>query len=192
MLLTTVLSVIASVLAAGLMDLKKPAEFAMLTAICLAGCWAVVIPGKIWESHHGDDMVRRLIMGAIGMGVGLWCSYLDLVLNVGWLNNLSSTPIFFESLEWMPHGLKDASFFGLVFLIPRWWLIVDSRRGLKFNPWMVIVPSFWAWMITLLWRESFETPFFWGVVVTALIAALVQLATPWEDPATRSRRAGIV
>ena len=187
MLLTTVLSVIASALAAGLMGLSKPAECALLAATCLAGCWAVVIPAKIWEGQHGDAMIRRLIMAALGMGVGMSCSYLDWMLQVGWLNDPKNTAMFLESLEWIPLGVKDASFFGLVFLMPRWWTLADSRRGLKFNPWMVIVPCFWAWLITLMWRQSFETPYFWGVIVTGLIAALVQLATPWEDPATRRR-----
>ena len=187
MLLTTVLSVIASALAAGLMGLSKPAECALLAATCLAGCWAVVIPAKIWEGQHGDAMIRRLIMAALGMGVGLSCSYLDWMLQVGWLNDPKNTAMFLESLEWIPLGVKDASFFGLVFLMPRWWTLADSRRGLKFNPWMVIVPCFWAWLITLLWRQSFEQPYFWGVVVTGLIAALVQLATPWDDPAARRR-----
>jgi hypothetical protein len=187
MLLTTVLSVIASALAAGLMGLSKPAECALLAATCLVGCWAVVIPAKIWEGHHGDAMIRRLIMAALGMGVGLACSYLDWTLQVGWLNDPKNTAKFLESLEWIPLGVKDASFFGLVFLMPRWWTLADSRRGLKFNPWLVIVPCFWAWLTTLLWRESFEEPYFWGVVVTGLIAALVQLATPWDDSATRRR-----
>jgi hypothetical protein len=187
MLLTTVLSVIASALTAGLMGLNKPAECALLAATCLAGCWAVVIPAKIWEGTHGDAMIRRLIMAALGMGVGLVCSYLDWMLQVGWLNDSKNTAMFLESLDWVPLGVKDASFFGLVFLLPRWWTLAESRRGLKFNPWLVIVPSFWAWLITLTWRESFGQPYFWGVVVTGLIAVLVQLATPWEDPAARRR-----
>ncbi len=187
MLLTTMLSIIASVLAAGIMRLNKPEECALLAATCLAGCWAVLIPAKIWEGHHGDTMLRRLIMAAIGVGVGSWSSYLDGVLNVGWLNDPDTAPILFESMAWMPRMLADASFFGLVFMMPRWWLIADSRRPIKLNPWMIIVPCFWAWLVSSLWIRSYFDHVFWGVVVTGMVSGLVQLATPWEDPASRRR-----
>jgi hypothetical protein len=188
MLLTTVLSVIASVLAAGLMGLKRLEECELLAATTLAGCWAVLIPAKIWEGQNGDPMLRRLAMAALGVGVGIWCSFLDGVLQVGWLNDVGDRPLLFKSLDWMPKLLADASYFGLVFLIPRWWLLADSRRPLRFNPWMVIVPSFWAWLITLLWSHPYENPQYWGVVVTAMMAALVQLALPWEDSVAARRR----
>jgi hypothetical protein len=188
MLLTTVLAITASVLAAGLMQLKTIEECGLLAATTLAGCWAILIPAKIWEGYQGDSMLRRLAMAALGMGVGVWCSFLDGVLGVGWLNNVSDRPLLFQSMEWMPKLLTDASYFGLVFLIPRWWVLADSRRPLRFNPWMVIVPSFWAWLITLMWSQPYEHPSYWGVVVTAMIAALVQLALPWEDSAAARRR----
>jgi hypothetical protein len=126
------------------------------------------------------------------VGVGVWCSFLDGALQVNWLNQASDRPLLFKSMEWMPKLLTDASYFGLVFMIPRWWLLADSRRALRFNPWMVIVPSFWAWLITLFWSQQYEQPHeqpaFWGVVVTAMIAALLQLAMPWDESTAARRR----
>jgi eukaryotic-like serine/threonine-protein kinase len=188
MLLTTVLAVIAAVLASGLMRLATIEECGLLAATTLAGCWAVLIPAKIWEGRAGDAMLRRLVMAALGVGVGIWCSFLDGVLEVGWLNNVGDRPLLFQSMDWMPKLLADASYFGLVFLIPRWWLLADSRRPLRFNPWMVIVPSFWAWLITLIWSHPYESPHYWGVVVTAMTAALLQLSMPWEDTVAARRR----
>jgi hypothetical protein len=188
MLLTTVLAVIAAVLASGLMRLATIEECALLAATTLAGCWAVLIPAKIWEGQSGDALLRRLVMAALGVGVGIWCSFLDGVLQVGWLNNVGDRPLLFQSMDWMPKLLADASYFGLVFLIPRWWLLADSRRPLRFNPWMVIVPSFWAWLITLIWSHPYESPHYWGVVVTAMMAALIQLSMPWDDHVAARRR----
>ena len=134
-------------------------------------------------------MVRRLVMAALGLSVGLWSSYLDEVLNVRWFNDPKKmTPVLFETLDWMPRLLSNATYFGLVFLIPRWWLLADSRRPLKLNPWMVIVPCFWAWAIWLLWSgKQFDGPPPWGVVVSGMVAVIVQLGTPWEDPVIRRR-----
>ena len=191
MLLTIVLAAIAAVLAAGAMGLTKWEECALLAATTLAGCWAVIIPGKMWEGRVGDHVLRRLMMAVLGLAVGMGGVYLDGLLNVGWLNDPKNTPRLFESLEWMPKMVMNASYFSLVFLIPRWWTLTDSRRSVRFNPWSAIVPSFWAWMmmITLGWNTPLDPPHFWGVIVTALIAVIVQVASPWEDPAVRRRAA---
>jgi hypothetical protein len=170
------------------MRLSTIEECGLLAATTLAGCWAVLIPGKIWEGRPGDALLRRLVMSALGVGVGVWCSFLDGVLQVGWLNNVSDRPLLFQSMDWMPKLLVDASYFGLVFLIPRWWQLADSRRALRFNPWLVIVPSFWALLVTLVWGHPYENPSHWGVVVTAMTSALLQLSMPWEDVAAARRR----
>jgi len=73
-------------------------------------------------------------------------------------------------------------------MIPSWWKLADSRRPLRFNPWLVIVPSLWALLITQLWSHPYERPSYWGAVVTGIVAALVQLAMPWEDTAAARRR----
>lgn len=194
MLLTTVLSVVAAVLAAGLMQLKRMEECGLLAATTLAGCWAVLIPAKIWDGQEGDSLLRRLVMAALGVGVGVWCSFLDGVLQVGWLTDVNARPLLFLP-EWMPKLITDASYFGLVFLIPSWWRLGESRRPLRFNPWLVIVPSIWSLLITQLWssmyqdpRHPYQDPSYWGVVVTGMVAALVQLALPWEDTAAARRR----
>jgi len=189
MLLTAVLAVIGSVVAAGALGFKSLEESALIAATTLAGCWAVIVPGKLWEGRPGDAVLRRLVMTVLGFGVGMGCVYLDGLLNVGWLNDPQSTPRLFESLEWMPKMLAHASYFAIVFMIPRWWLLADGRRAVRFNPWLAIVPGFWSWIITLFWNQPFNPPqsSIWGVVVTAMIAVLVQLASPWDDPATRRK-----
>jgi len=193
MLLSAVLSVIASVIAAGIMRLHKLEECALLTATTLAGCWAVIVPAKFWEGRAGDAVTRRLVMAALGLGVGMGSMYLDGLMQVGWLNDPKTAPLLFESLEWMPKVLMHASYFGLVFMIPRWWLLADSRRGVRFNPWLAIVPCFWAWMIMLLWQRRFDNPsldgttMYWGVVVVGLVATLVQMACRWDDPVSRRK-----
>ena len=187
MLLTAVLSVIASVIAASLIPLDDPKKLGLLAATTLAGCWAVLIPGKIWEGRHGDAMVRRVIMAALGLGIGLGCSYLDALLRVGWFNDPQMTPVLFATLHWIPPMIKNASYFALLFLIPRWWLLADSRRPLRLNPWLVIVPCVWAWIIPMPWTGQQFDNSLRGCIVAGMVAVLVQLASPWEDPAVRRR-----
>jgi hypothetical protein len=189
MLFATMLSVIAAVLVASVMRLNRPEEWALLAATCLAGCWAVLIPGKLWEGSKGDPVRRRMFMSVLGLGVGLWASYLDGLLGVGWYTPPETSHALLVAPGWVPQTLTNASYFGLVFLVPRWWLLADSRRGLRFNPWLVIVPCFCAWMASFLWGPRWNDLQLYGIVVTGMVAVLVQLASPWEEPASRRRAA---
>ncbi len=189
MLLATLLAGVASVLAAGLMQFGKFEECVLLAALTLVGSWAVIVPGKMMEGRTGDPVLRRLAMAAIGLGLGWGATYLDGLLAVGWLSDPRPAPRMFQSLEWLPRSLGEASYFGLLFLGPRWWRLADSRRELRFNPWLVIVPGFWAAVVSSFWHGGPQNPEMWRVVATGLIAAVTQLACPWEDAAARRKAA---
>ncbi len=189
MLLATLLAGVGSVLAAGLMQFSKFEECALLAALTLAGSWAVIVPGKILEGRAGDAVLRRLAMAAIGLGLGWAATYLDGLLAVGWLSDPQRAPRIFESLDWLPRSLAEASYFGLVFLGPRWWRLADSRRELRFNPWLVVVPGFWAAVVSSFWHGSPQEPEMWRIVATGLIATVTQLACPWEETAGRRKAA---
>jgi serine/threonine protein kinase len=189
MLLATLLAGVASVLAAGLMQFDKFEECALLAAVTLAGSWAVIVPGKMMEGRTGDPVLRRLTMAAIGLGLGWGATYLDGLLAVGWLSDPQRAPRMFESLGWLPRSLGEASYFGIVFLGPRWWRLADSRRELRFNPWLVIVPGFWAAVVSAFWHGGPHDPEMWRIAATSLVAAVTQLACPWEDTTGRRKAA---
>jgi hypothetical protein len=182
MLLAAILSVIAAVLAVGLMGVKRIEECALLAGTALLGCWSVLIPSKLWEGRTGDPMLRRLTMAVLGLGVGLWSGYLDQILQAGLAEQPASRTLL-EAPPWLPKILADASYFALVFFTTSWWLLVDSRRELRFNPWAVLTTCFWAFLVSRVW--SYPQP--WGIVVAAMVVLLVQVASPWEDPARRRR-----
>ncbi len=121
-------------------------------------------------------MLRRVLMAALGLGVGLWSCYIGGRLQVD-LPYRVPTDAAIAALPWLPPMLVSASYFAAVFAIPRWWHLADSRRGLRFNPWLAIVPGFWAWFVSVIWH--FPQP--WGILFTAPVAILVQIASPWED-----------
>jgi hypothetical protein len=184
MLLSAPLSVIASVLAAGIMGLRTLSESALLAATCLAGCWAVVMAGKWSEGRSGDPVLQRLLMAAMGLAVGFWNGYLDGLLDTGLFARSRGVQGWLEAPVWMPDLLAHASYFGVIFLAPNWWQLADARRSIRFNLGLVIVPCLWAWVVSWFWSAPPQT---WGVVTAGLIATVAQLASPWEDRGGRRR-----
>ncbi len=176
MLLAAVLSVVAGVFAAGLLGLPTPQQGAWLAATTLAGCWAVIVPGKLWEGAKGDGVPRRLAMGLLGLGVGFWSGYLAGLLGIDAAFAARTVPAHAVPGWLSPAGVR-ATFFALAFVVPAWWRLADSRRSLRFNPWSVIVPAVWAYLITLVW--DYPQPL--GAAVIGLVALIVQLASPWDD-----------
>lgn len=181
MLFSAVLSVLAAALVAGRMNLSSLEGSAILAVTCLSACWAVIVPGKLWESSKGDPMLRRLIMALLGFGVGVGAGLLDDTLETGIFH--ADSRGWLKAPEWVPPVFANAAYVALVFAAPAWWSLTDSRRGTRFNPWLAAVPVFWAWLFSHAW--GFAQPF--GIVTTAVTAIAVQLACTCEDVDARRR-----
>lgn len=146
-------------------------DFVFFAAITAASAWAILIVSKFWESQRGEQLLRRLGMAMIGVGLGAatW-GLLDLffVSASGEVTD-SDFPLnssTFNSLLF---------FFGLAFLVPRWWKLADPLRGTWlsiFNTGMYVV---WAGILTTFW--PFLQP--WAIMLIGAVAATVQLSAPW-------------
>lgn len=153
-------------------------------AICgIAASWAVLIPAKLWEAREGDQIMRRITMLAVGLGLGALAFGLDTALLVDIAYNESNRP----SEQWS--HLIDASrqptmvnyllYFGGLFVILRWWLQGDPLRSSRLNLWSLILSGLWGLVI------PFPQP--WGVLLAIAISISVQLAAPWVSTEDRTR-----
>ncbi|MBL8809886.1 MAG: serine/threonine protein kinase, partial [Planctomycetaceae bacterium] len=50
--------------------LPNPADVAFFASTILLASWALIVPAKLWEGRTGDPVVRRIVQGALGLGVG--------------------------------------------------------------------------------------------------------------------------
>jgi hypothetical protein len=78
------------------------------------------------------------------------------------------------------------TYFGFLFLVPRWWRQGESTRNGRLSLWWVIVCVFWAWLLHLAWWFPQPT----GMMVAAVIAVSTQLASPWMPPSRRRALSG--
>src|SRR5262249_13479937 len=124
-----------------------------LFLMATAASWAVLIPGKLWIPGKLDDSwTRRLVQMTLGFGVavlGLWLEGYPLpwpwttpgalevlrpwpgdanveALRVSWMGRL-----YGENLS-MPVLACYISYFGLMFLVLRWWRLTDTNRSKRF------------------------------------------------------------
>ena len=63
--------------------LPNAADVAFFGTVTLMAAWALIVPAKMWEGRTGDTIVRRLIQGSLGLGVGAVAAILQqfLMLN---------------------------------------------------------------------------------------------------------------
>jgi len=74
--------------------------------------------------------------------------------------------------------IRFASFvgyFGFLFVILRWWVQSGWLRHTRLSLWSVGCCVFWAYLLHFGW--FFPQPA--GMMITAVIAVSVQLASPW-------------
>jgi hypothetical protein len=152
-------------------------------AICgIAASWAVLIPAKLWETREGDQIMRRITMLAIGLGLGALAFGIDTALLVDIAYNESNRP----SEQWshlavdgQPSLVAYLAYFGGLFVILRWWLQADPLRSSRLNLWSLILSGLWGLVI------PFPQP--WGVLLAVAISVSVQLAAPWVSTEDRTR-----
>ena len=188
-------AIVCPVLALVVMILRgqplEPNQYAWLATTSVLGTWAVLIPAKFWEGASGDAAWRRFVMLVIGLAFGGITYAL-----VNWL--MVSLP-YDERLTTMTHwDLKHTFFaadgspmlpaylayFGFLFAVPRWWRQADPVRNTRLSIWYTVVAIFWAWLPAVFFWP-FPQP--WGLMLAAVMAIAVQLASPWVSPADRTR-----
>jgi hypothetical protein len=174
------------------------AEFGAGLYLMVLCAWTVLLPAKFWEQRRGDSWLRRGILMFMGLGVGLAAAWLN-----GWSFDWQQPPLETPSLAaatlaelgqenpMAAHIFGYLSYFGLAFFILRWWKLTERTRQRRFSLFPVLVTACLSFLLVPLWPDftGHEVPFLLqGPVVLTLTSVIVQLVSPWEEPAPRPAR----
>jgi hypothetical protein len=163
--------------------------FAWLTITSVAGSWAILLLSKFWEGHTGDHAIRRFCMLATGLFVGAFACVLShfLMLDPSYLAGLHGTDTPMGTLPALydvtgsPRMLAYMGYFGILFLLLRWWLNADPLRSSRFG----IFPTIVTVLFAVLLHAALPIPR--GFMVAATIAIAVQLSSPWVNNRQRKK-----
>jgi len=150
-----------------------PQQVAYLFGMGLVGTWASLIPNKVFENQPIDMTTRRLIALVAGLLVGAFAIFLGRALQLG-------LP--------MEHGYFSDSrdleplYFGAMYSASAGWVGLAARdRRKRFR----LLPLAWtallATMLVPLWPYARLD----GIAVAALMAATIQIVSPWSEHASR-------
>jgi hypothetical protein len=174
------------------------ADFGAGLYLMVLAAWAVLLPAKVWEQRRGDGWLRRGIMMFLGLGIGLAAAWLN-GWSFDWEHPALETPSLAASAlgeiaqenPMAAHIFGYLSYFGLAFFILRWWKLTERTRQRRFSLFPVLVTACLAFLLVPLWPDftGHEVPFLLqGPIVLTLTSVIVQLVSPWEEPAPKPAR----
>jgi hypothetical protein len=177
---------------------KLPQTFFMAVACS----WCVLIPSKLWPpSAQDDSWTRRLVHMTLGLGVavfGLWLDGYELPLPwtaparlevlqpwqgknadphahaVGFVSSLYAT-----NNTSMPIMACYLSYFGLMFLVLRWWKSTEINRPKRVAIKALLAVAFWAYLLLFLLPSQHHRE----VAFTSMMMASIvcQVTCPWKE-----------
>jgi hypothetical protein len=157
-------------------------QYAWLALSAIAGAWSIIIPARLWEVRPADPTLRRFVMLAIGLGVGFVAYALQtgLLVQLPYDGHIVQPFRHFRHLQSFygadgaPSVFASMAYFGLLWLVLRWWLQASSWRSKRLSLWSVMVSLFWAAAVNCI--LPFPQP--WGLMFAATVSIAVQLASP--------------
>jgi hypothetical protein len=197
--IASILALLASFFVGGRFELTMMLWIALVSML---GSWAIMIPAKFTEGWLEDQAPRRftqLVLGGL-VGVAAWALASMLLLDMPMSRQLGVGPgggVLNDLLGWRQSqvlgGKWDlsggnsltlpvyAAYFGLLFLLLKWWQQAEFLRAVRVNLWSVVWCALVAWGLHFLWW--FPQPL--GLVLAAAIALTVQLSSPWLSASRR-------
>lgn len=163
--------------------------FGVVTLLAAVG---LIIPAKFWEGKSGDAFIRRLVQGAIGMGVGAVAFALQRFLMFGDVRLLHAEGsgifnggrlgrISVMDAQGLPTMAGYMLFFALLFVARRWWWQADSFRSARFRISSTLVSLFLGFILTAV----LPFPNNLGATWALAISAVVQLSAGWTPQEER-------
>jgi Na+/proline symporter len=84
------------------------------------------------------------------------------------------------------------AYFGGAFFLLRWWKLAERTRFRRFGMFPVLLAGCLSWILVPLWPDfsshGMELSMVTGPIVLTLSAIIVQIVSPWEEPAPRPIR----
>ncbi len=167
----------------------------------VACSWTVLIPSKLWQPSAAEESwTRRLLLMTIGFGVALFALWLDgyelplwkspdhIAVLHPWQGDDATREMlrhsFFGKLfrsenTSMPIITCYLSYFGLMFLVLRWWKTTQEDRKKRFSMMPVIAAGFWAYLLLFLLPSTHDREI--GFVSMVGAAVVCQVVCPWKE-----------
>lgn len=147
----------------------------------VACSWMVLGASSRWSASREESRPRRFILLGLGLLLGVMVLWLD-GFSIPWPSSRG------EVLEFLQQNWPIVTYFGVLFLVLRWWKLTELRRPERFSMKGVVATAFWAGLlIFLLLMQVPNKSLFFAPPVMA--SAIVQLVSPWEKrPAARGKR----
>jgi len=208
LILAALLAGILCILWAGLWRPRHWTEIGGYFFLTVGTCWAILIPAKLWTRRVHDSLPRRVLLLCLGLLVGLGALWLDgQDMTALFASPAQASEVLPEFRDPQPRvsqvsrnllgvlrSNQDApavaagylSFFGLSLFALRWWRLADRRRPTRFSLYAVLAAGFWAYLLFYVFRPWSEEPL--GVLVLVMTAVIVQLVSPWQQPAPPQAR----
>ena len=80
----------------------------------------------------------------------------------------------------MPMLACYLGFFGLMFLVLRWWKTAEERRGRRFSLKPVVAAALWSYLLLFLLPAAPQRQL--GFMTMIMTAIVCQLVSPWKEP----------
>jgi len=153
--------------------------FLFLTGITTAASWAILVASKCWESERGDSTQRRIIMLVTGVLLGALCWVAGSAL----LGDMASADIGnFWKTKLLANSLGSlALYFGILFLLPKWWRQADPLRKTRLSLWDTGWYVLMAFVVSIFWPMTQP----WSIFLIGAISLTVQLSAPWISKSKR-------
>ncbi len=166
--------------------LPNAADVAFFASTILLASWALIIPAKLWEGRTGDPVIRRIVQGSLGLAVGGVAAIVQqfLMLSDTALLHASNDGVFSDrplgrlqivTGSGSPTIAGFMAFFGLLFLVRRWWWQADSFRKSRFR----ISSALVTLILGLVIGAILPFPETLGATLALAISAVVQLSASW-------------
>lgn len=193
------MTAIGLVVAAGAIGLRNgPVEpltvapYGWIAIMVLLSSLGILGLGKLWEPKEGKGLLRRLVLGTLGAGVGIagygLLQFLMLPSNVGVVQSIDNSDLPKALyVDGSPMASAMMAHFAILFAVVRWWKPVDPLRRTRLSLWSVAVAVVVEWAL----HQLIPIPQPAGMLVAGGIAIAVQMSAPWIDPRAEARlRAG--
>ena len=161
-----------------LSSLESTQWFIWLMSVTLLSSWAVLILGKFWESSDTEDGPKRVVMFAVGAGLGTLHLTIGNFLQLDFHDlhsGISYWPWVMEHWKFAagesPALAHYAVFTGLLFALCRWWSHVTPVRTSQYDLMGAFLFALVAWFLPVA-----PQPLMPGVTALALI--VIQFSAP--------------
>ena len=151
------------------------------------GTWILLIIGKLFETRQGDAVLRRFVMLVAGMAIGAIATALASWLLFEPTYLLEFQPLFGSTstmlyhVNGVPRLLGAVGFFGGLFVLLRWWRLMDPFRTSRLS----ILTTVGCVLTAIL--IHFVLPYPRGFLIAAIIAMAVQISAPWLSAEQRKK-----